>query len=144
MLETSVRRQESPDPEAVPSGLLPFRVLNPTLNPHGPDLRKPVALDSAQVLPHDSIRRSGHDHDVSEDQGLPIAHASDITLTTAFVLGDACWWRRSESSGRPRRGPWSASLAVAAVVSCEHAYALVRRTVRQAGRADWYRSRWTG
>jgi hypothetical protein len=26
---------------------------------------------------------------VSEDRGLPIAHASGIALTTAFVLGDA-------------------------------------------------------
>ena len=26
---------------------------------------------------------------VSEDQGLPIGHASDITLTPAFVLGSA-------------------------------------------------------
>lgn len=29
---------------------------------------------------------------VSEDQGLPIAHVSDIALTTAFVLGgNRCW-----------------------------------------------------
>ena len=35
------------------------------------------------------IRRSERDHDVSEEQGLPIGHASEIALSRTFVLGAA-------------------------------------------------------
>ena len=58
-----------------PRGVVTVPRPEPDLNPHGRELRKLAAHDSAQILSHDDTCRSGHDHDVSE--GGPATYVHD-------------------------------------------------------------------
>ena len=76
---------------------------------------------------------------VSEDQGLPIGHASEVALTSDFCD------RRCPVTAADRVIRWTTAgavvgvAAVAAVASYEHAYALVRAHGEAGGWPDWCR-----
>jgi hypothetical protein len=83
-----VRREQLPDADR-PAGVVTVPRPEADLNPHDPDLREPATSDTAQALPNDIFTGQIMITMCPEARGLPIAHAIDISLTTAFALNSA-------------------------------------------------------